>query len=181
MLVEHAVEIVAEGHRVAPLDAMTGDEVDQLAVLEQRHRRARRGEIGQVAARLVDGLAVDGVLFEQAIAPAPETAASHATLFTGREVQHHGVVRNGARLEEAAGTLAEWFRDAGYGTAAFVSSFVLDPRFGWGQGFDHYDASFSRAGETVKSRGGFWGEHEFEGFDRRATATNASRGFFSAG
>lgn len=127
---------------------------------------------GPVPTPAFDGLAAAGVLFEQAIAPAPETAASHATLFTADEVQRHGVTRNGARLDDGLVTLAEVFRAAGYRTAAFVSSFVLDPRFGWSQGFETYDATFPRAGETVHNRTGFWGRHEFDGFDRRAPATN---------
>ena len=80
--------------------------------------------------------------------------------------QHHGVTQNGARLASEIVTLAEVFRDVGYQTGAFVSSFVLDPRFGWDQGFEHYDAVFPKSGETVHSRGGFWAQHEFDGFDR---------------
>jgi len=128
---------------------------------------------GPVSTPGFDRLAADGVLFERAIAPAPETAASHATLFTGFDVQHHTVDRNGATLPPDLVTLAEAFHAAGYATGAFVSSFVLDPRFGWDQGFDRYDATFPIEGETVHNRGGFWSRHEFEGFDRRAEATNA--------
>ena len=40
---------------------------------------------GPVATPSFDRLAAEGLVFEQAIAAAPETAASHATLFTGRE------------------------------------------------------------------------------------------------
>jgi choline-sulfatase len=129
---------------------------------------------GPTATPGFDGLAAEGVLFERAVASAPETAASHATLFTGFDVQHHGVDRNGAILAPDLDTLAEAFRAAGYSTGAFVSSFVLDPRFGWDQGFDDYDATFPISGETVHNRGGFWSRHEFEGFDRRAQATNAA-------
>jgi arylsulfatase A-like enzyme len=127
---------------------------------------------GPIATPAFDRLAAEGVLFEQAIAPAPETAATHATLFTGQRVQRHGVVRNGTRFPAELVTLAETFRAAGYRTAAFVSSFVLDARFGWGQGFQLYDSAFPRSGETVRNRAGFWGQHEFDGFDRRAAATN---------
>ena len=34
-------------------------------------------------------------------------------------------------------------------TAGFVSSFVLDPRFGWNQGFEHFDAVLPEAGATM--------------------------------
>ncbi len=128
---------------------------------------------GPVATPALDRLAREGSLFEQAIAPASQTTPSHATLFTGQEVLHHGALRNGIPLANTAETLAEVFQRNGYATAAFASSFVLDPRFGWNQGFDHYDAEFPRSGETLRSRGGQWRKYEFDGFDRRAAATNS--------
>lgn len=130
---------------------------------------------GPVRTPVLDALAREGVLFTRAIAPSPETAASHATLFTGLDVLNHGVLRNGDSLPDADRTLAETFRSADYATAAFVSSFVLDPRFGWSRGFERYDASFSEDGSTMSTEnayeGAFWEEHEFSGFDRRAAAT----------
>ena len=128
---------------------------------------------GPVATPAFDALARDGVLFEQAIAPASQTTPSHATLFTGQEVLHHGSLRNAVPLDAAAETLAEVLRGAGYATAGFASSFVLDDRFGWAQGFDTYDSEFERRGETMSQRGGLWAKFEFAGFDRRAAATNA--------
>jgi choline-sulfatase len=128
---------------------------------------------GPVATPTFDGLARDGVAFDQAIASAPQTAPSHATLFTGQEVLHHGSLRNGVPLDEEAETLAEILRGAGYATAAFVSCFVLDDRFGWAQGFDVYDSEFPKSGETMRFRGGLWKQFDFEGFDRWAGETNA--------
>jgi arylsulfatase A-like enzyme len=122
-----------------------------------------------------DRLAREGVVFERAFAPTPATAASHATLFTGQEPQRHGLLRNGESLDAAATTLAERLAAAGWQTAAFVSSFVLDPRFGFGQGFAHYDATLPESGATMgKGKpypGAFWAAERFGGFDRRATAT----------
>ena len=130
---------------------------------------------GPVATPSFDRLAKEGVLFEKAFAPAPATATSHATLFTGQAPQRHGVLRNGEVLPDAASTLAEAFQAHGYQTAAFVSSFVLDPRFGWGQGFQHFDAVLPEAGATMGKRkpypGAFWSAQRFDGFDRRAIAT----------
>lgn len=124
-----------------------------------------------------EALASRGVVFDRAYAPAPETGPSHATLFTGQEVLRHGVIRNGVPLPEEKQTLAEVFRDAGYATAAFVSSWVLDARFGWDQGFGVYDASFAENGATMNKQrnrypGALWLEHDFEGLDRRASVTN---------
>ncbi len=133
---------------------------------------------GVIGTPTFDRFAAQGVLFENAFAPTPATAPSHATLFTGQEVQRHGVLRNGESLPETATTLAEAFRLRGYQTAGFVSSFVLDPRFGWGQGFAHFDAALPEAGSTMAKQqpypGAFWSAQRFEGFDRRATATTSA-------
>jgi len=88
----------------------------------------------------LDALAARGVRFETAIAPAPITLPSHATLLTGLEPPQHGVRHNGQfRLREEVPTLAEAMRAGGFATAAFVSAFVLDARFGLARGFDVYD------------------------------------------
>jgi len=126
---------------------------------------------GPVPTPALDGIAAEGTLFEHAQAHAPETMPSHASLFTGRDVQRHGVVKNGIVLASDVPTLAESFRAAGYATAAFVSSFALDPRFGLARGFDLVDAEFSRKKESISHRLGFAAQHEFEGYDRRAGET----------
>jgi arylsulfatase A-like enzyme len=97
------------------------------------------------------------------------------TLLSGRDPLQHGTVRNGDELQADVPLLAESFRAAGYATAAFVSSFVLDARFGWDRGFDDYDGEFSEQEATLpKERGNpgvFFLKHDFGGFDRRADAT----------
>lgn len=126
---------------------------------------------------VMDGLARAGVRFETALAPAPETAPSQATLFTGQDPLRHGVTRNGRSLPENAETLAEVLQRRGFATAAFVSSFVLDTRFGWSQGFDVYDARFEWSGakvtlERIPGTVGLWDGFQIDGgFDRDAVAT----------
>lgn len=130
---------------------------------------------GVVETPVLDGLAQRGVLFERAYSPAALTAPSHVSLLTGIEPLQHGIVRNGATLPDALDLIAEVFRAAGYASGAFVSSFVLDTRFGWDQGFDVYDATFSEEEATLpKERGNpgmFFLMHDFGGFDRRANAS----------
>jgi arylsulfatase A-like enzyme/tetratricopeptide (TPR) repeat protein len=88
----------------------------------------------------LDAMAAEGTRFETAISPAPITLPSHATLLTGRDPPQHGVRNNGFfELAEDVPTLAEHLRGHGFGTAAFVSAFVLDSRFGLARGFDVYD------------------------------------------
>ena len=88
----------------------------------------------------MDALASEGVLFEHAFTPTPVTLPAHASIFTGTYPTLHGIRSNGTfALTESALTLAEMFKKEGYETAAFVSSYILDSRFGLDQGFDVYN------------------------------------------
>src|SRR5439155_12699307 len=93
----------------------------------------------------LDQLARDGVLFERAIAAAPITLPAHASLLTGIYPFTHGVRNNGSfSLRPAVPTLTTVLHERGYVTAAFVSAFVLDRRYGLAQGFDTYNDRFVR-------------------------------------
>jgi arylsulfatase A-like enzyme len=134
------------------------------------------GSYGGVAETpALDALAAQGVLFERAYAPTALTAPSHTSLLTGTDPLQHGVVRNGLSLSQELELVGEAFQEAGYASGAFVSSFVLDTRFGWAQGFDVYDSAFSEEEATLpKERGNpgvFFRMHDFGGFDRRANAS----------
>ena len=97
---------------------------------------------------VLDELAQEGTLFEQAYSPAPMTLPVHATLLSGVLPPQHGARVNGEhRLGEDVPTLAEELSVAGYRTAAFVAAFVLNERFGLGRGFDHYDDDLTDAYE----------------------------------
>jgi arylsulfatase A-like enzyme/tetratricopeptide (TPR) repeat protein len=105
-------------------------------------RADRVGCYGHAAAATptLDGLAARGVRFETAVAHVPLTGPSHACLLTGLTPLGHGFRDNGGFvLAPGVKTAAEDFRAAGYRTAAFVSGFPLDRRFGFDRGFDTYD------------------------------------------
>jgi len=88
----------------------------------------------------IDTLARQGTLFKTAVSQAPLTLPSHAALFASTYPPFNGVRDNGGnKLDDKALTLAEILRNCGYDTAAFVSSFVLNKRFGLSQGFTTYD------------------------------------------
>ncbi len=86
-----------------------------------------------------NALAARGVRFRQAYATTPETLPSHASMMTGLYPAGHGVHENGRFLSPDHPVVAERLQQAGYRTAAFVSSFVLARRFGLGRGFDLYE------------------------------------------
>jgi choline-sulfatase len=88
----------------------------------------------------IDALAGRGIRFETALVHAPLTGPSHASILTGQTPLGHGFRNNsGFVLTPQLRTAAEDFRQAGYRTAAFVSGFPLDRRFGFDRGFDKYD------------------------------------------
>jgi arylsulfatase A-like enzyme len=102
----------------------------------------------------IDGLARDGVLFEQATAAVPLTFPAHSSIFTGRIPPHHGVRDNGGFfLEDSETTLAERLQQAGYATGAFVAAWVLESRWGLSQGFDHYSDRFDLSQYKILSLG----------------------------
>ncbi len=92
----------------------------------------------------LDRLAAESIRFDHAYAHVPLTLPSHTSMMTGTTTLYHGARDNGRFVvREDLTTLAELVRDAGYRTAAFVSAFVLDSRFGLDQGFELYDDDYS--------------------------------------
>jgi arylsulfatase A-like enzyme/Flp pilus assembly protein TadD len=85
------------------------------------------------------------VRFTNADSPVPLTLPAHCSILSGVLPLHHGVRNNGGNPFPAdRETLATLFAAAGYRTGAFVSSFVLDHRFGLQRGFDRYDDEIPR-------------------------------------
>jgi len=118
----------------------------------------------------LDALAAGGARFADAYAMSSTTLPSHATIFTSRPPDEHGVVKNGIALPDDVPTLAEALRAAGWETAAFVSSFVLEHRFGLARGFDHYDDDFTGADHSSPIR--HWEGYSLDApYDRRAVET----------
>lgn len=93
---------------------------------------------------VLDSLAAQGVVLENAESVAPITLVAHASMMTGLSPIKHGVRNNGMFvLSDDVETLAEVFSANGYATGAFVSAQVLTRRYGLGQGFDVYDDDLS--------------------------------------
>jgi arylsulfatase A-like enzyme len=86
----------------------------------------------------LDALAAEGVVFEQAHAPAPWTLPSHVSLFSSRLPLDHKVRWDANRMDLSLTMLAEHFRNAGYRTAAFTGGAYVAAYFGFSQGFEAY-------------------------------------------
>lgn len=85
----------------------------------------------------LQALAEGGLSFSGAVAPAPWTLPSHATLFTGRLPREVGVHQEHPQLLPDAPTLAEVLGRAGWRTGAFVGNPWVGRGTGLTRGFDH--------------------------------------------
>lgn len=96
----------------------------------------------------IDRFAEESILFEQAIAAAPWTTPSFASLFTGKHPAKHkaGVFSHGYILDERFTTLAEHASRHGLLTAAFTEGVAVRGPMGFARGFDIYSD-----GETPES------------------------------
>jgi arylsulfatase A-like enzyme/tetratricopeptide (TPR) repeat protein len=110
-----------------------------LVTLDTTRADAVGPDAPQVETPAFDALAARGRRYTQAYATAPETLPSHGSMMTGLYPAGHGVHENARHLAASHPLAAERLRQAGYRTAAFVSSFVLSRRFGLARGFDAYD------------------------------------------
>ncbi len=93
----------------------------------------------------IDALARDGVLFEDAYSTTSWTLPSHMSIFTGLPELVHAVELDPQRLSASVMTFPEILSRAGYRTAGFYSGPYLDPRHGFGRGFDTYSACYGNA------------------------------------
>ena len=111
---------------------------------------------------VLDQVASQGALFENAVTQTPLTPPSHASIFTGQYPTVHGVRNTGGFiLQSSAHPLARLLREQGWNTGAFVSSAVLKKTFGFNNGFEVYDDQMPKAG----------GREEREDPERKAAAT----------
>ena len=101
---------------------------------------------GQVATPNLDRLAAEGARFANASGTVPFTLPAHSSILTGTYPPTHGVRENvGYYLDEKLPTVSELLLRGGYTTAAFVSAFVLDARWGIARGFEVYHDEFDIA------------------------------------
>lgn len=96
----------------------------------------------------LDGLAREGVLFENLIAQETWTLPSHASLLSSRYVGAHGMWQIRSKMPgENLVLLQEVLKEAGYRTAAFTTCIYLSATYGFERGFDHFSSSRLQAEE----------------------------------
>ena len=143
--VPHAVTSV-NGEALGRLPAgVRADDLNLLLVTLDTTRADRIHAYGfdGIETPSLDRLAREGVLFENAVAPAPLTLPAHSSIFTGAFPPAHGVRDNGGFfLDEKETTLAERLQAKGFTTGGFVGAYVLDHKWGIAQGFQTYFDDF---------------------------------------
>jgi arylsulfatase A-like enzyme len=83
--------------------------------------------------------AAGGVVFERAYSTAPWTLPSHASIFTGYDMQDLSTTWT-APLDQSRVVLSELFSRAGYRTAGFTANLMATHRpTGLARGFQHYE------------------------------------------
>ncbi len=155
--------------------------VNVLLITLDTTRADRLGAYGCAQARTpaMDALAAAGVRFARAQSPVPLTLPAHASIMTGAYPTFHGLRNNGSYfLPPQAETLAEILKSRGYRTAAFVSSFVLDSRFGLDQGFDIYSDRMETGGGMKDLQSERPAGEVFADFDVWLTSAGGGAPFF---
>ncbi len=91
----------------------------------------------------LDALAREGIVHEAAFTTMPTTGPAHLSLFTGLPPRRHGVDRNGMALHPSFRDteVAVRLRSAGYATAAFVTTRLLDSKMVGIEGFEIFDGA----------------------------------------
>ena len=95
----------------------------------------------------LDRLARKGRQYINAVCPVPMTTPSHASMLTSTIPAVHGATENRYRLDETNETMTRILRNNGYRTAALVSCFPLDRRFGLNRDFMLYHDRFAVPGD----------------------------------
>ncbi len=102
---------------------------------------------------VMDRLAAEGVLFEQAIAPSSWTLPSVASILTSRMPVDHGLGAFSGVLDGELDVLPEALAEAGYACRAVVANELVSPRRGFDRGYELYDTyGYAVEGELVLSR-----------------------------
>ncbi|MCP5461964.1 MAG: sulfatase-like hydrolase/transferase [bacterium] len=99
---------------------------------------------GRLTSPNIDAFSKESALFENAIVPRGITNPSVTSFLTGYYPRTHGVRTLRQRMEQKWNTVAEFYRDAGYSTAAFICNSVLIEYFsGLANGFDLYEQTMN--------------------------------------
>jgi arylsulfatase A-like enzyme len=84
----------------------------------------------------IDSFADEAEVFENAVAQAPWTLPSHASMFTGMYPWEHGATQKNLSLDVESSLLAERYAEKGYQTGCYTINGFLNPEAGLTEGFE---------------------------------------------
>lgn len=107
-------------------------------------------------------LAENGILFEDAVVPLPNTTPSHGSLLTSLPPSQHGSVSLTTPLLKDVDTLAAAFARSGYATGGFVAVSHVGRGFNFDKGFEEFTqpTELARPGGAVNADALAWLDRE---------------------
>lgn len=87
---------------------------------------------------MLDQLSKEAVVFRNAYTTTSWTLPAHVSLFSGKNLEEHGVVTPNDRISETYPLAAEIFQQNGYVTAAFTGGGFIEDSYGFARGFQVY-------------------------------------------
>lgn len=122
----------------------------------------------------LESLGAESLVFEDAVAQAPWTLPSHASMFTGMYPWEHGATQQSPTFDTASITLVDRFAGAGYRTAGFTPNPWVSPFSGLATGFDVWDNFLNPTELPVPDFGAskileWWSTRRFERFKTLVT------------
>ncbi|MFQ3308531.1 MAG: arylsulfatase A-like enzyme [Candidatus Nanohaloarchaea archaeon] len=90
----------------------------------------------------IEEFAEKSLVYDNAMAQAPWTLPSHASMFTGEYPWEHNATQKNLFLTTDKTTLAEKFTEAGYSTASYTANTWVSPYTGITKGFEDTDNMF---------------------------------------
>jgi len=92
----------------------------------------------RVQTPVVDQLAREGTIFQNAQSPENWTKPSVASVLTGLYPMTHKAKESASKLSDNALMVSEVFKQSGFSTATFLANGYVSDKFGFDQGWDHY-------------------------------------------
>ena len=125
-------------------------------------------------------LADSSVVFDDAVAQAPWTLPSHASMFTGEYPWEHGTTHARSYFPSDKETFVSRFREAGYTTAAITPNVWITPHKGMTRDFDYVENFLGKADNRLSvalSRLGAKAYHSLDEVTRRVLGRQIDRLF----
>jgi hypothetical protein len=86
----------------------------------------------------LDRVSRDAVVFQNAYTTTSWTLPAHVSLFSGKNLDDHGVITPNDRISDRYPLVSEIFQEKGYVTAAFTGGGFIEDTYGFARGFQLY-------------------------------------------